>query len=281
MSLANDRRNPVEALAEDFVARRPCFITGFSCLDLAAVTAWGDSTYVEAMVVTDVSNSCRIAGKGRWSCRQFTRESSACAAQGDRRSRCRSLVRLQAGVDELGKEIDALRDAQREAGSVGVATGCPDLSQRGPLRAANNEFYNVKEIPVAKKLLEQGLERVQQLRAGKAPWNEAAGLVVRGYVSRIDGSVQPYGLVVPPSYQANTPYRFRLDVWCHGRGENLSELNFLNGRQTCRASSRRRTHSSSTPTAAIVMPTNSLARSTCSRRSTTSRNTTRSTKTAW
>ena len=36
-----------------------------------------------------------------------------------------------------------------------------------------------------------------QLAAGKAPWTTATGLVVRGYRSKIDGSVQPYGLVVP------------------------------------------------------------------------------------
>ena len=41
------------------------------------------------------------------------------------------------------------------------------------------------------------MERASQLRDGKAPWTTATGLVVRGYVSKIDGSVQPYGLVVP------------------------------------------------------------------------------------
>ena len=66
---------------------------------------------------------------------------------------------------------------------------------------------------------------------GHAPWNTATGLVVRGYLSRIDGSVQPYGLVVPSSYQPNTPHRYRLDFWFHGRGETLSEVNFITGRQ--------------------------------------------------
>src|SRR5262249_56937924 len=66
---------------------------------------------------------------------------------------------------------------------------------------------------------------------GMAPWTTARGLVVRGYVSRIDGSVQPYGLVVPDSYRPDAPYRHRLDVWLHGRGEKLTELNFLTERQ--------------------------------------------------
>jgi hypothetical protein len=44
--------------------------------------------------------------------------------------------------------------------------------------------------------------------------------------------VQPYGLVVPPTYQANSPYEHRLDIWCHGRNEKLTELAFLNERQS-------------------------------------------------
>ena len=85
---------------------------------------------------------------------------------------------------------------------------------------------------------------------GKAPWNTATGLVVRGYVSKIDGSVQPYGLVVPASYQPNSPHHFRLDVWCHGRGETLSELNFINGRQ----SSPRRVHAAERVRPASLRP---------------------------
>lgn len=95
----------------------------------------------------------------------------------------------------------------------------------------HSEFFNAREIPVAGELLKQGLERASALASGKAPWTTATGLVVRGYVSKIDGSVQPYGLVVPESYQPKSPYRHRLDVWWHGRGETLSEVNFLDQRQ--------------------------------------------------
>jgi pimeloyl-ACP methyl ester carboxylesterase len=79
-------------------------------------------------------------------------------------------------------------------------------------------------------LLKLGLERAKLLKEGKTPWTTATGLVVRGYVSKIDGSVQPYGLVVPASYQPGGTQRYRLDAWLHGRGETLSEVNFLDGR---------------------------------------------------
>jgi predicted peptidase len=95
----------------------------------------------------------------------------------------------------------------------------------------HNEFFKPAEIAAAKSLLVQGEERAAQLSEGKAPWTTAAGLIVRGYVSKIDRSVQPYGLVMPASYSPNAPHRWRLDAWFHGRGETLSEVNFLTDRQ--------------------------------------------------
>jgi pimeloyl-ACP methyl ester carboxylesterase len=92
------------------------------------------------------------------------------------------------------------------------------------------EFFDVKEIPVAKSLLLQGRQRADQLLAGKAPWTEQTGVVVRGYISRIDQTVQPYGLVIPADYNFHGQQPHRLDFWFHGRGEALSEVNFLNDR---------------------------------------------------
>src|ERR1035438_169480 len=93
------------------------------------------------------------------------------------------------------------------------------------------EFFAANEIAKAKVLLQEGEDRATQLAQGQAPWATSTGLVVRGYVSKIDGSVQPYGLVVPPSYSATAPHRWRLDTWFHGRGETLSQINFLADRE--------------------------------------------------
>src|SRR5690242_18163503 len=73
------------------------------------------------------------------------------------------------------------------------------------------EFFKPEEIAKAKVLLKQGEERAALLGEGQAPWTMATGLVVRGYLSKIDHSVQPYGLVVPPSYSPTAPHRWRLD----------------------------------------------------------------------
>jgi hypothetical protein len=139
---------------------------------------------------------------------------------------------LEAGVARLGMEIDGLRTELK--GKPTLLDLLPDVQiYHNAVRYAltYNEFFNAREIPVAKALLTQGMERARLLREGSAPWTTQTGLVARGYVSKIDGSVQPYGLVVPASYQAGGPHRHRLDIWFHGRGETLSEVNFINDRQ--------------------------------------------------
>ena len=82
-------------------------------------------------------------------------------------------------------------------------------------------------------LLEQGLARARLLREGKAPWNTATGLVVRGYVSKIDESLfNPTDSVAPSSYQPNTRIASGWTIRCDGRGETLSEVNFIRERQS-------------------------------------------------
>lgn len=99
-----------------------------------------------------------------------------------------------------------------------------------------DEFYPAKhkgrdEFECARLLLRQGGERLAQLRDGRSPWTRATGLVVRGYQSRIDQSIQPYALVVPSGAAAVGSQPWRLDFWFHGRGETLTELAFLTDRQ--------------------------------------------------
>ena len=137
---------------------------------------------------------------------------------------------LTEGIAQLGKKIDELRVSLKD--KAALLDLLPDVQiYHNAVRYAltHNEIYK-GEIPVAKKLLQQGLERAAQLGKGESPWTTATGLVARGYVSKIDDSVQPYGLVVPSSYKGSG-YPHRLDIWYHGRGENLSELSFINGRQ--------------------------------------------------
>jgi hypothetical protein len=132
---------------------------------------------------------------------------------------------LESGLRSLRASIDKLRGNSR----------LPDVMiYHEAVRYAlqYNEFFKPDEIAKAKTLLQHGEERARLLAEGKAPWATATGLVVRGYVSKIDRSVQPYALVLPPTFAPNTPHRWRLDTWFHGRGETLSEVNFLTDRET-------------------------------------------------
>ncbi len=92
-----------------------------------------------------------------------------------------------------------------------------------------NTIYNARELATAKELLVEGTARAEALAKGAAPWTKQTGLVVRGYVSKLDSSIQPYGVVVPEN--AFDGQKHRLDLFLHGRGENLTELSFLEQRR--------------------------------------------------
>ncbi|MEY4180426.1 MAG: hypothetical protein RLY70_4000 [Planctomycetota bacterium] len=136
---------------------------------------------------------------------------------------------LEVGLAKLGALIDALRKRtdplSREL--------WPDVAIYHKAvhdALAYQEFHQPKEIDDAARLLEIGEQRGRLLLDGQAPWTAATGLVVRGYVSKLDDSVQPYGMVVPSSYSDRGSGRFRLDLWFHGRGETLTEVNFIRDR---------------------------------------------------
>ena len=152
--------------------------------------------------------------------------------------RTRSRTRSPASVD-------------RQAQARPAAARRPDLLRGRPLLAPVQRILQARRDRRRQKLCsKQGEERAAQLAAGQAPWTTATGLVVRGYISKIDKSVQPYGLVVPPSYSPNAPHRWRLDTWFHGRDETLTQVNFL----TDRMKNRRRVHAARHHRAAPLRP---------------------------
>jgi hypothetical protein len=141
----------------------------------------------------------------------------------DRAELQKDLATLETAIKELANEKDEkvkslLPDVQIYARAVRTALD-------------DNEFFAANEIGKARELLKEGLARAGSLKNGEYPWTRQQGLVVRGYLSKIDGSVQPIGLVVPESYRPGGNYRFRLDVWLHGRNEKLSEVNFIDERR--------------------------------------------------
>ena len=138
---------------------------------------------------------------------------------------------LAAGTAALRVEIDALaRDLAAEARLAALLPDVEIFHKAVAWALADDTFYSPKEIAAARHLLEEGHARAAQLRTKQAPWLDAKGLIVRGYRSKLDGSVQPYGLVVPENATrraTGTP----LLVWLLGRGEKRTELAFLAERE--------------------------------------------------
>jgi len=88
-----------------------------------------------------------------------------------------------------------------------------------------DEFFGANYAAETITALDTGIGRAIELENGTSSWTKKTGNVVRGFVSRIDGGVQPYGLTIPASYDGKRP--MRLDIWLHGTQMELNEVHFL------------------------------------------------------
>jgi poly(3-hydroxybutyrate) depolymerase len=91
-----------------------------------------------------------------------------------------------------------------------------------------DETLSAADLALLARALARGNERAAALESGKHPWAGKKGKVVRAFVSAVDGSVQPYGIIVPAKYDPRRATR--LDVVLHGstRPVGTAELHFLN-----------------------------------------------------
>lgn len=144
-----------------------------------------------------------------------------------------------------------LTDHERDALRAEIATGAAELAglrrdllphpewlrwlpdvevlhQAAAWALDDDTLYTDKERLFAHHLLQLARERATELRAHRAPWLTATGRVLRGHRSHLDGSVQPFALVVPEGPQAGP--RSAL-VWLLGRNERRTELAFFAERE--------------------------------------------------
>ena len=133
---------------------------------------------------------------------------------------------LEAGVKELTGRLAALRKDKPAVTPDHLADA--EVFVKGIAWALRYDAqFDPADVMLLKKALERGTERVAALEEGKQPWAERKGKVVRGFVSAVDGSVQPYGVIVPKKYDPAKPTR--LDVVLHGSSKpvGMSELRFM------------------------------------------------------
>lgn len=125
-------------------------------------------------------------------------------------------AKLQTKQDELAKR-------------AGVSAGDPEVAiflKAVDYALRHGEFFDAKkDVPLAEKLQALADERIAALNKNERPWAEARGNVVRGYRSRLDDSVQPYGLVIPEGLDLSKPVP--LYVWLHGRGDTRCDMQFI------------------------------------------------------
>jgi dienelactone hydrolase len=127
---------------------------------------------------------------------------------------------------ELRRQSEALRTRTAKLASHALAPDVEIYAKAAEwLLRYPEECYTKAYFDNALALLRTGAARAAELERGETPWVRRKGRFSRGYRSRVDGSVQPYALVVPETYDGSKPAR--LDVVLHGRGATLTEVSFL------------------------------------------------------
>src|SRR5262245_21269367 len=97
-------------------------------------------------------------------------------------------------TDKLGKRLLALR---RQNVRDPYLADVEIYHKAAEWLVRHNEFYPKEINDWTLEALDRGLVRAAQLSQGESPWvNQTGQAVVRGYRSRIDGSLQPYAVTL-------------------------------------------------------------------------------------
>lgn len=130
--------------------------------------------------------------------------------------------KLTRNAEALQASLD--KRADRESAAWADAAIFP----KGVLWALKyDRTFSPADIRLLERATRRAEKRVTAISNGTPAWDTRRGKFALGYVSKVDGSVQPYGVIVPKSYEPETP--IRLDVILHGsqRPVGMSELNFM------------------------------------------------------
>lgn len=136
------------------------------------------------------------------------------------------LKQVIAARDELKAAVERLPQDSTEEGEPSARADVEIFYKAIDYAIRHNEFFDPKRdlarVEAVKKI---GLARAAALTAGNAPWEEQRGVVVRGFRSSLDGSAQPYALVIPEKLDLSQPVP--LYIWLHGRGDKQCDLQFI------------------------------------------------------
>jgi len=138
--------------------------------------------------------------------------------------------RLRSQLRELDRRVDQLRAAAEKSRDRHAQRWVADVavySKAVSWILRHDEFYKPVYVKQAQAALKTGIARAHLLQAGEHPWNLQTGTSIRGYLSRVDGSVQPYALTLPANVDPKSGKRWPLYVKLHGRAGQMNEVNFI------------------------------------------------------
>lgn len=132
---------------------------------------------------------------------------------------------IQKKVDQLGSELAKM---PLPAHLRDVFDDVAIFHKAGKRALEHDEFFDKKDVATVLAALDRGAERARS-RAQKPPfpWTTGRGSIARGFTSKVDGSIQPYAVIVPETLVFSRENRARLDVVLHGRDQTISEARFL------------------------------------------------------
>ncbi|MCA9192863.1 MAG: prolyl oligopeptidase family serine peptidase [Planctomycetales bacterium] len=154
------------------------------------------------------------------------------------------------GIEVDSQTAQRLRDQVRQLdetlAGLGAISGpkisaCSVLPRAVRMSLDTGMFYSENDLRAAQELLDMARTRIDLLRNGAdtleimgitSEQSNTPKLMVGGFVSKIDQSVQPFGIVLPADFSVESSRPLRLDVWLHGRGEKSGEVAFLKQRQS-------------------------------------------------
>lgn len=152
--------------------------------------------------------------------------------------------RLKTAAEHLARRLGEARKSIRYKSDLEFLPDIEICLKAVEYALAHDEFYTPKKplkddpaetlkqqkqaMAAADEILQLGEKRLDELLTDIPTWANKTGLVVRGFRSALDDSVQPYGLVIPEKLSLDKPAP--LYVWLHGRGDTSADLQFIRER---------------------------------------------------
>lgn len=134
---------------------------------------------------------------------------------------------LEAAIDDAVKANPNL-DARLVADVRVFAKGVDWCVRHNEFHLPTNGKGTTAWVKYCETALQTGSDRLMLLRGESQPWTTSSATTIRGYVSKVDGSVQPYAISLPSNFADAKPgQRWPLHVKLHGRGGTRNEVRFF------------------------------------------------------